>query len=46
VRSEACSEVSLRAVLDAELREHTAPDVEVREAERVTPDAEPLVAAP
>lgn len=48
VRTEECSDESLRAVLDAELRDRTAPDIELRSAERVTPDApdESLVAAP
>jgi hypothetical protein len=48
LRAEECSDESLRAVLDAELRGRTAPDIELRSAERVTPDApdESLVAAP
>jgi hypothetical protein len=48
VRAKDCSDSALRAVLDAELRGRTAPDIEVRTAARVTPDAsdEELVAAP
>jgi hypothetical protein len=47
-RAKECSDAALRAALDAELRERTAPDIQVRDAARVTPDAtdDALVAAP
>jgi hypothetical protein len=43
-----CSEESLRAALGSELQDRTAPDIEVRAAARVTPDAPALslIAAP
>jgi hypothetical protein len=42
-----CSDEALHAVIDAELRGRTAPDIEVRAALRATPDADDaLVAAP
>jgi len=43
-----CSEEALRAALLAELEDREAPDIEVREAEQLTPDAPPddLIAAP
>jgi hypothetical protein len=43
-----CSDTALRAALDAELRDRTAPAIELRSATRLTPDAaaDTLVAAP
>jgi hypothetical protein len=47
-RATECSDAALRAELDAELRERTAPDIEVRSAIRVTPDLadDAVVASP
>jgi hypothetical protein len=43
-----CSEESLRKALQAELQDREAPDIEVRSAQQLTPDAPPddLIAAP
>jgi hypothetical protein len=43
-----CSDTALRAALDAELRDRTAPAIELRSASPVTPDAadDGFVAAP
>lgn len=48
VTASECSDSSLRAAIGAELRERTASAIEVRSAERVTPDTtdDALVAAP
>jgi hypothetical protein len=48
VRTDECSDSSVRAALDGRLRERTASAIEVHSAERVTPDSpdDALVAAP
>ncbi len=48
VRTDECSDSSVRAALDVRLRERTASEIEVHSAERVTPDAadDALVAGP
>jgi len=46
--AEACSEAALRNALQAELEGRAAPDVEIRDAVQLTPDAPPdgLIATP
>jgi hypothetical protein len=48
VLAKECSDESLRAVIDGALRGRTAPDIELRTAERASPDApdDALVAGP